>query len=710
MFKAFFLSCTLVIFNDTPIKTAFNKVLFLTIFLILYGCNQVDKKILDSNNHSSKDSILVWVELSRNKNLPTNQRRELLGKASSYTASLKTDSLKSKYYSKISLGYLNLVDSMLFRKTNKQALQASLRVKDSITIAETHWDLGTFFRDNNVKDSAYFHFATAQKIFNSLNNQFLAGRLLYNMAAVQSDVRDYTGSEINTFKAIALLKPLNKYEQLYKCYNNLGAVYSSLEEYDKALEYHQIALDYLTKFDDEVSNFITLNNIGDTYLNQQAYVAAIPYFQSVIGAENLKELEPKTYSKALSNYARTRLFLKDTVDIKDAFSESLQLQDSINDIVGLSLTNYYLAEYALHKKDTSSAIAYAKKSKALAKRSSNNKRLLESLELISKLDTKNAPQYVQEYIRLNDSLQREERQIRNKFARIEFETDQFIEQNQLLARQKQLWLGVAVGLFFLAIAIVSIISLRIKNQKLKFDQQQQESNLEIFNLMLSQKEKFLEGKHEEQKRVSEELHDGILGQMLGIRLVLSGLNNKSGETSTKQRAEYLKKLQDVEEEVRTISHELNHAAYQKIHNFINSVEDLLKSIESSSQVHCNLEFTTDLEWDRLNSEVKINIYRILQEALQNCIKHALAKNIKVTLAGNDRDILVRVEDDGVGYKVKNEKKGIGLKNITSRVRKMNGTVDIKSKIGKGTTLMVNIPYVNNMMPIDLIQKSTNKEL
>ena len=72
MFKAFFLSCTLVIFNDTPIKTAFNKVLFLTIFLILYGCNQVDKKILDSNNHSSKDSILVWVELSRNKNLPGN--------------------------------------------------------------------------------------------------------------------------------------------------------------------------------------------------------------------------------------------------------------------------------------------------------------------------------------------------------------------------------------------------------------------------------------------------------------------------------------------------------------------------------------------------------------------------------------------------------------------------------------------------------------
>ena len=577
-------------------------------------------------------------------------------------------------------------------------------------MAESHWDLGTFFRDNTVEDSAYFHFASAHKIYSSIGNEFLSGRMLYNMAAVQGDVRDYTGSEINTFKAIELLKPLDKFEQLYQCYNSLGAVYSSLGEHTKALEYYKIALNYLTKFKDRNAELITLNNIGDTYLNQQDYSSAGTYFQRVLEAENFKEQDPLTYSKALSNFARTRLYLKDTIGIKDAFLESLELQDSINDIVALSLTNYYLAEYALHKKDTSSAISYAKKSKALAKRSSNNKRLLESLELISKLDTKNATQYVQQYISLNDSLQREERQIRNKFARIEFETDQFIEQNQLLARQKQLWLGVAVGLFFLAIAIVSIISLRIKNQKLKFDQQQQESNLEIFNLMLSQKEKFLEGKHEEQKRVSEELHDGILGQMLGIRLVLSGLNNKSGETNVKHRAEYLKKLQEVEEEVRTISHELNHAAYQKIHNFIYSVEDLLKSIESSSQVHCNLKFTTDLEWDRLNSEVKINIYRILQEALQNCIKHALAKNIKVILNGNERDIMVRVEDDGVGYKVKNEKKGIGLKNITSRVRKMNGTVDIKSKIGKGTTLMVNIPFANNMMPIEPIQKSTNNEL
>ena len=675
------------------------------------ACHNGDRGDFNELKTTKKDSVLTWVKLSRNDNLSDEHRNLLLEKATNFTSFITNDSLRTVYYSKISLAYYKLGDSLNFRSTNSLTLKFAKKTKDSFILAEGHWDLGSFFRFHIVEDSAFYHYATAHKIFNKLNNPFLSGRMLYNMAVIQSDIKDYTGSEINTIKAIELIEPLKEYEQLYKCYNNLGVIHNSLNENDRSLEYHQKALEYLTEFKDDDNLYLaTLNNIGYAYLNKKDFNTATQYFRNVFNTDSLKFKDPKLYSKSLSNYAKTKLLLKDTLEIKNTLNDALQIQDSINDIVGMSLTNYYLAEYALSRKDTNSAISYAKTSKVLAKQSTNNKRLLESLELISKLDSKNAPQYVQEYIQLNDSLQKEERQIRNKFARIEFETDQFIEQNQLLAKQKQLWLGVAVGLLFLAIAIVSIISLRIKNQKLQFEQQQQESNLEIFNLMLSQKEKFLEGKHEEQKRVSEELHDGILGQMLGIRLILSGLNNKSGESITAQRAEYLKKLQEVEEEVRTISHELNHAAYQKIHNFIYSVEDLLKSIENSSQVNCNLEYTSDMEWDQLNSEVKINIYRILQESLQNCVKHALAKNIEVTLGANEKDILVSVTDDGVGYQVKREKKGIGLKNITSRVQKMNGTVEIRSKIGKGTTLLVNIPFVAHIAAVNPIQKSTKKEI
>lgn len=697
-------------FNYHPIKTYYKHALALGFLLILMGCLQQTDHKPNGSFPSQQDSVPVWLELSKDPQLPLDEKQRLLKKAGAVATGIKNDSLKTKYLSKISLAYYKLDDSLNFRETNRQTMRFSQISNDSTVLAEAHWDLGSFFRGHAVEDSAYYHYSTAQKIYNTLGNNYLAGRMFYNMAVVQGDVRDYTGAEINAIKAIEYLKPLNEYKQLYNCYNLMGVIYNSLNEFDKSLEYYHDALSYLEFFENtEEMRLGTLNNIGSLYLNKEDYPMASFYFKQVISIDSLEQVDPVVYAKALSNYARTRLSLKDTIGLRPEFSEALMLQDNINDISGMALTHYFLAEYALEQKDTALAISHANLSKSLAKKSTNNKRLLESLELISRIDRNNAQLYLQEYIHLNDSLQREERQIRNKFARIQFETDQFILQNQLLAKQKQLWLGIAIGVFFLALAIFGIIALRIKNQKLRFQQQQQESNLEIFNLMLSQKEKFLEGKHEEQKRVSEELHDGILGQMLGIRLVLTGLNGKTSTEAVYQRAEYIKKLQDVEEELRTISHELNHAAYQKIHNFIYSLEDLLKTLGKTSSAVFNFDYSMDLEWDRLKGELKINMYRIIQESLQNCLKHAEADQINLKLGADEKNIKIHITDDGKGFDGKKGRKGIGLKNIRSRVQKMRGIWEIKSKPGHGTEVYIEIPYQDSLEPATTKKKEAVPE-
>ena len=80
-----------------------------------------------------------------------------------------------------------------------------------------------------------------------MNDDHLSGRMLLNMAIMQSDVKDFTGSEITTIRAISKLKPLKKYQQLYRCYNNLAISFNNLEEYDKAIENHKIALEYPKK-------------------------------------------------------------------------------------------------------------------------------------------------------------------------------------------------------------------------------------------------------------------------------------------------------------------------------------------------------------------------------------------------------------------------------------------------------------------------------
>jgi signal transduction histidine kinase len=343
------------------------------------------------------------------------------------------------------------------------------------------------------------------------------------------------------------------------------------------------------------------------------------------------------------------------------------------------------------KGDTAQALLLANESREIAKETYNNDRSLEVLKILANIDPANAGRYFDEYADLNEVVQEEESTKRDKFARVRLETDQVIEENQVLTEEKQMWAGAVFGLVVFGFAFISIVILYINNNRLKFKQKQQESNQEIYNLMLSQQGKFEEGKQLEQKRISEELHDGILGEMLGIRLILSGLNEREDMASVAQRADLIEKLRGVEEEIRTISHELNSAAYKKFHNFIVSLEDMIGDIEQSSGITCSFTYDNEVSWDNLLGDIKINAYRIVQEALKNCIKHAESQRVTINFQPVGDNLQLTIADDGVGFDVNKGRKGIGLKNIISRTKKVKGTVDIDSKKGTGTTITVTIP-------------------
>ena len=658
------------------------------------SCRDASFRSKDSGATPSNDSITHW--LSQENSNSEEEYRQNLSKAFDLALQEKNDSLKSKHFSRISYYYALIGDSSQFRRSNNLALSLSEKIKDSNALANNHWDLAIFLEDRSVEDSAYYHYSQAEKIFRSLKNDYATARVLYNLARVQSNIKDYTASEITTIEAIELFKPLDKYYQLFLCYNNLGSVTNALNEYDKALEYYEKALLYLNKSNVDKTGKLrnaAINNIGMVYQEKGDNVKALENFQKVIEADSLYFNDTELYARALSNYAQSKTKLNDTLGVLASFEKALRIKDSINDTRGLALTHYELGEYYLRRTDTTKAINYIQKAKSISEQTSNNRRLLQSLEILAKLDPINAASYTRQYIKLNDSLLREERTTRNKFTRIRFETDEFIEQNELLTRQRQLWIGIAIALFVLAAFILITIDQRRKNQKLRFEQAQQKANQEIFNLLLAQNKKVEEGKQLEKKRISEELHDGILGQMLGIRLILSGLNNKTDSDSVLKRSDLLKKLQGLEEEIRTISHELSRASQEKIHNFIVSIEELVKTIQDSSKLKCHFKYDNRIDWDQLKGDIKINIYRIVQESLQNCIKHAKATKVDLLFESEKEHVRIIVLDNGVGFDQKKGKRGIGLKNINSRLEKLNGTYDIHSKIGQGTKVIVTIPCV-----------------
>lgn len=664
-------------------------------FVLLYSCGQGEYTSQNKVIANQLDTLQMWIKNGRDNNLSIGSRKKQLEKAYDAAKAIEEDSSKTKVFSRLSLAYWKLNDSSKFRETNNWTLRLAKKTNDSISLAEANWDLGEFFRFEAIADSAYYHYAEAQRLFQSLGKDFESATMLNNMAIVQADVKDYTGSEISSIGAIEIFKPLNDYRQLYNSYNNLGSITKELKEYDRAIEYYNIALEYQKKLPGENTlNLILKNNIGAVFQEHGRYEESIPYFREVLGNEFLFEKYPKLYALALNNLAYSESKVNPKKDLSEQFKKAIQIQDSIGDVIGKSRSHFGFAEYYWGKNDTTAALSQAKKALSYAEMANNNNRVLETLRLLTRIDPNNSSFYNQRYITLNDNLQEEERQIRDKFARIRFETDEYIAENEILESETRLWAGIAFAIFLLGASAFIMLDQRAKNQKLRFQQQQQASNQEIFNLMLAQKQKEEEGKKAEQKRISEELHDGVLGRMLGARMVLTGLNKKSDTEAELQRKKAIDALQDVEKEVRAISHELSHSAYRKMHNFMLSLQELLKTVEDTAHINCQLVFDDTKDWDALNGDIKINTYRMVQESLQNAVKHAHCEEVKVTFALKDETLQVTIADDGKGFRPKKGKRGIGMRNIASRVEKLNGQWHLESSPGEGTTVVLKIPVTD----------------
>lgn len=570
-------------------KYIFLSKYYFSILVLVIFCSSCAKPTPSSETTTTtkleNDSISIWIAKSQKPTTTKEEKLKLQLQAYDFAENSSNDSLKASYFSTLSYNQVFVTDSSLFRKVNKRAITTNKKIKDSAALGYAYWDIAYFFQGKIVKDSAFYYYSEALNIFENLKDHNLTGEMYLQMASIQMVIKDYSGSEANTIKAIENFKIVKNNKRLYRGYNLLAIVLGDLEEYDKSLTYYNEALYYLRKTEDNLFGEEQVkNNTGVIYRNTKKYDKAIENFESVINTKNIFVNNPILYAKALSNLATTKLYNEDTLGIYNLLIKAIDIKHQEKALGSLASSYYGLAEYNLYAKDTLNALANARKALKFSIESNNNERLLKTWSFLAGIDNANATEYFQKFTILSDSLQKEERKQLNKFARIRFETDEFIAENlelesekEVLSKQKQMWIGIATGFFLLGLSIYIIINQRAKNQKLRFDQQQQANNQEIFNLMLMQKQKVDEVKRLEQKRISEELHDGVLGKMLGARMILTGLNKRATDEAIQEKSKALGSLQEIENEIRSISHELSHSAYQKINNFTDSIETLLSN-------------------------------------------------------------------------------------------------------------------------------------
>ncbi len=665
----------------------------ISILILILGISYTIINCKKNSANDNFDKIISQINNSSNTNLSDSLRNQLLIDAYSKIKNVNGDSLKVNLLVEIAYSNYLLGNVDIFKEISQESLVLALNQNIKLYQAISQSNLGYYYRIKFKNDSSFYYYNQALKNYKFLNNSIEEGKMRYNLAAIQSDEKDYMGSEINTVKAISILKKGEEYYPLFLCYNNLAFIANQLEEFEKSIEYRKEGLIYLSKLNN-VGNLelISKNGIGITYQNRGDYVKSIEYFKNALATKDIQSLYPDIYAVLIDNLAYSKLKKGDNSNLPDLFYKSLKIRDSLQITDGIIANNLHLSEYFLSKGDSLIALQHCKIAKNLAKSSNNNIDLLQSYLLLSKLEpAEKGKEYLLKHIQLTDSLQQKERVIREKFTRIAYETDEITQEKEAETERK--WWVILFSGIGTSFSILLFINMkqRSKNKELIFNQKQEESNVEIYNLMLSQQEMFQKGSENEKKRISEELHDGILGRLFGTRLSLDSLNEGKTKADIKEREEYIEELQLIEEDVRTIAHNLKASFFNSETNFIKLVEQLVAKQSKIGKFECEPNFNNLTNWEGISNNIKINCYRILQESIQNINKYASASKVQIDFKKVDNNILMSIHDDGVGFNTKKKNKGIGLKNMRSRAEAINSKIEFNSSQGSGTQITMTIP-------------------
>jgi signal transduction histidine kinase len=245
--------------------------------------------------------------------------------------------------------------------------------------------------------------------------------------------------------------------------------------------------------------------------------------------------------------------------------------------------------------------------------------------------------------------------------------------------------GILIVLGITLLVCYVIFQTRLKNQQLSLQQ-----------IVIDQKRKtmdaVMQAEENERKRIAADLHDSVAQKMFAAKSNLEVFEGYLLSLNHEQRHVYNNIFSLVDDscmEVRSLSHSMMPQAFFKS-GLTDAVKKFIDQIDSNN---LRISLTVKGDPESLNKNTQIMIYRIIQECLQNIIKHAKADKVDISIIKNNDGIHIVIADNGIGFNVDTPAatEGVGLKNIKYRVDFLNGQLDIKSGFGKGTAVDLYVP-------------------
>lgn len=262
--------------------------------------------------------------------------------------------------------------------------------------------------------------------------------------------------------------------------------------------------------------------------------------------------------------------------------------------------------------------------------------------------------------------------------------EQQLKLQQATIRQQQTW-NLILGGSAVALLLIGLLLYRNYNQKRKL-QQQQIAELEKEKLLLAT-QSILKGQEEERSRMAKDLHDGLGGLLSGVKLQLGAMKGNLilSEEHARVFNNALGKLDESISEMRRVAHNMMPEALMKL-GLQQALQDYCEGLSEGQSFKINTEFH-GLE-QRMTPSTEVVVYRIVQELLNNAVKHSGASVILAQVMRQENGLSITVEDNGRGFNKEEVIQGTGLKNIRSRVDYLQGQLDIQSVPGKGTSVHI----------------------
>ena len=481
------------------------------------------------------------------------------------------------------------------------------------------------------------------------------------------------------------------------CYGAVGTAYNYLRQFDRSIENNTEFLDFALKSGDTLALAKAYQNLSASYLNggnkdkfdeySKEYEKLLPLLKSPyfnwlwVHNQALGNAEKGSLNQAIAQAIQSIEIVK-----KEKLDSSKLL------------ASYYLAGYCLFlNKQYAKSNEYMLQVGRLADilKSPEYKMyaasgLAENFYALT--EYKKAAEYLGIQLALSDSISSEKIKINSNYLHIKNKVD--IKENQIKLQQASIKQKNVLNYVF-AISTIGLLFtlafawLNYKNRR-KI-QQQRITKLET-EKQLTATEAVLKGEEQERSRLAKDLHDGLGGMLSGIKHSMG--NMKENLIMTPDNAAAFERSMDMLDssiqEMRRVAHNMMPEALVKF-GLDTALEDFCNHINQSRALNVSYQ-SLGIENNSVEQTTAITIYRIVQELLNNAIKHASANNAIVQLSKEQSKITFTVEDDGKGFdtSVLNKTRGIGWSNIQNRVEFLKGKIDVHSKAGKGTSVTVEI--------------------